>query len=53
MQKSNLGFFRFLIRTSAFIGKEMIEVIRQNSLASYTDSGTISDHVVVRYWLSE
>ncbi len=32
MQKSNLGFFRFLIRTSAFIGKEMTEVIRQTPL---------------------
>lgn len=32
MQKSSFGFFRFLIRTSAFIGKEMIEVIRQTPL---------------------
>ncbi len=32
MQKSNFGFFRFLIRTSAFIGKEMIEVVRQTPL---------------------
>src|SRR3989337_2398714 len=32
MPKSNLGFIRFIIRTSAFIGKEMTEVVRQTPL---------------------
>ena len=45
--------YRFLVRASAFISKEIVEVVRQTPLICHPGVGTFSDHAAVWHWIPE